>query len=137
MPAFPLKIRILGTSPCPFFLWRGERESDSTKFFRPFKQPALTSGPELASSSPFQAIVNLPYLRNLYKALRTSSGVVLYVPGWYCTVALIALAAICFFASLFFFYVLLQWMRETNRQTINAVYSKRGKRVVLLTARRK
>jgi hypothetical protein len=36
---------------------------------------------------------------------------------------LIVLAAICFFASIFFLYVLLQWMRETKRTT-NALTKK-------------
>jgi hypothetical protein len=50
-------------------------------------------------------------------------------------VALIALAAICFLALLFFLYVLLQWMREAKRTT-NALKKMASKRVVVLTARR-
>jgi hypothetical protein len=49
--------------------------------------------------------------------------------------ALIALAAICFLASIFFLYVLLQWMRETKRTT-NALKKVVSKRVVVLPARR-
>jgi hypothetical protein len=78
------------------------------------------------------------YLRNLYKALRTSFESVRYCSARrHRTVALtlIALAAICFFASVFFLYVLLQWMRETKRTT-NALKKVVSKRVVLPTARR-
>jgi hypothetical protein len=67
---------------------------------------------------------------------RTSFGSVRYCSArWHCTVALIALAAICFLASLFFLYVLLQWMREAKRTT-NALEKVVSKRVVVLTARR-
>jgi hypothetical protein len=50
-------------------------------------------------------------------------------------VALIALAAICFLASLFFLYVLLQWMRDAKRTT-NALKKVAPRRIVLPTARR-
>src|SRR5258708_6516420 len=74
-------------------------------------------------------------LRNLYKALRTSFWSVRYCSvRWHCTVTLIALAAICFLASLFFLYVLLQWMREARR-TADALKKVASKHVVV-TARK-